>query len=79
MDNKFILNGKQKKTTKTYRSDSTWFLNHLDPILRNDFSCRSKSTEKLILAVTDPFKNETREREKEWGGEQNFSKLVIDC
>jgi hypothetical protein len=40
--------------TKTYRSDSTWFLHHLDLILRNDFSCRSKSTEKTILAVIDP-------------------------
>ncbi len=39
--------------TKTYRSDSTWFLHHLDPILRNAFSCRSESTEKPILAVTD--------------------------
>jgi hypothetical protein len=40
--------------TKTYRSDSTRFFHHLDPILRNDFSCRSESTEKPILAVTDP-------------------------
>ncbi len=58
-----FLNGQQihseRKTkknwteTKTYRSDSTWFLHHLDPILRNDFSCRSKSTEKPILAVTE--------------------------
>ncbi len=29
-------------------------LHHLDPILRNNFSCRSKSMEKTILAVTDP-------------------------
>ncbi len=39
--------------TKTYRSNSTWFLHHLDPVLRNNFSCRFKSTEKPILAVTD--------------------------
>ncbi len=38
--------------TKTYRSNSTCFLHHLHPILRNDFSCRSESTEKPILAVT---------------------------
>ncbi len=58
-----FLNGQQihseRKTkknwteTKTYWSDSTWFLLHLDPILHNDFSCRSESTEKPILAVTD--------------------------
>jgi hypothetical protein len=41
--------------TNTYRFDSMWFWHHLDPILCNDFSCRSKSTEKLILAVTDQF------------------------
>jgi hypothetical protein len=40
--------------TKTYRSDSTWFFHNLDPILQNNFSCRSKSTEKPILAVTNP-------------------------
>jgi hypothetical protein len=31
-----------------------WFCHRLDPILCNDFSCRSESTEKPILAVTDP-------------------------
>jgi hypothetical protein len=47
---------KKKLTeTKTHRSDSTWFLHHLDPILRSDFSCRSESMEKPILAVTDPI------------------------
>ncbi len=46
--------------TKTYRSNSTWFLHHLDPILRNDFSCRYESTEKPIIAVTDPRKSEPR-------------------
>ena len=51
---KFILNEKKLTETKTYRSDSTWFFHHLDPILQNDFSCRSESTEKPILAVTDP-------------------------
>ncbi len=39
--------------TQTYRSDSSWFLHHLDPILCSNFSCRSGSTEKPILAVTD--------------------------
>jgi hypothetical protein len=34
--------------------DSTWFQHHIDPILNNGFSCRSESTEKPILAVTDP-------------------------
>jgi hypothetical protein len=56
------LNGQQinseqktKKTeTKTYRSDSTWFLHHLDPILCINFSFRSGFTEKPTLAVTDP-------------------------
>jgi hypothetical protein len=38
-------------------SNSTWFLHHLDLILRNDFSCRSESTEKPILAVTDMQKS----------------------
>ncbi len=40
--------------TQTYRSKSSWFLHHLDPILRSNFSCRSRSTVKPILAVTDP-------------------------
>ncbi len=40
--------------TNTYRFDSTWFWHHIDPILCNDFPCRSKATEKPILAVTDP-------------------------
>ncbi len=40
--------------TNTYRFNSTWFWHHLDPILCNDFSCRSESMEKPILAVTDP-------------------------
>jgi hypothetical protein len=44
---------KKRMETKPYRSDSTWFFHHLDPILRNNFSCRSESTEKPILAVTD--------------------------
>jgi hypothetical protein len=29
------------------------------------------------IQTNNPFKNETGEREKEWG-EQNFSKLAID-
>jgi hypothetical protein len=29
-----------------------------------------------IMGVTYPFKNETQEREKEWG-EQNYSDLAI--
>jgi hypothetical protein len=40
--------------TKTYRFDSTWFWNDIDLILRNNLTCRSGSTEKPILAVTDP-------------------------
>ncbi len=44
---------KKNERKQKHRSDSTWFLHHLDPILRNDFSCRSESTEKPILAVTD--------------------------
>ncbi len=57
-----FLNGQQihseRETKKIepkqkHRSDSTWFLHHLDPILRNNFSCRSESTEKPILAVTE--------------------------
>ncbi len=56
-----FLNGQQihseQKTKKVEQkqkhiSNSTWFLYHLDPILRKDFSCRSESTEKPILAVT---------------------------
>jgi hypothetical protein len=39
--------------TNTYRFGSTWIWLHIDPILCNNFSCRSKSTEKPILAVTD--------------------------
>jgi hypothetical protein len=104
MQNKKKMNG-----NKINRFNSTWFWSDIDPILRNDFSCRSGSTEKPIVAVTDLFvfirmlffltayfgcvtkkivrtqkqtnnlfKNETREREKEWG-EQNFSELVIAC
>ncbi len=42
--------------TQTYRSNSSWLLHHLDPILRSDFSCRSGSMEKPILAVTDLLK-----------------------
>jgi hypothetical protein len=51
-----ILNGKREKNEwkKTHRFDSTWFQHHIDPILSNGFSCRSESTEKPILAVTDP-------------------------
>jgi hypothetical protein len=53
---KIILNGKQKKIEwkQTHTFNSTWFWHHLDPILCNNFSCRSESTEKPILAVTDP-------------------------
>ncbi len=57
MDKKLILNRKRKINwieTNTYRFNSTWFWHHIDPILCNNFSCRSKSTEKPILAVTDP-------------------------
>jgi hypothetical protein len=39
--------------TNTYRINSTWFWHHIDPFLCKNFSCRSKSTEKPILAVTD--------------------------
>ncbi len=60
--------------TKTYRSDSTWFLHHLDPILRNNFSCRSESTEKLILAVTDSNKK----REKSSIGQVEEELFCID-
>jgi hypothetical protein len=42
--------------TQTYRSNSTWFLHHLDPIIHNDFSCRPGSTEKPILAVPNPLR-----------------------
>ncbi len=61
MDKKNILNGKQKNNwtkTITYRFNSTWFWHRIDPILCNNFSCRSKSTEKPILAVTDPMLQE---------------------
>ena len=52
---KFILNGKQKKINGNKNiSNSTWFLHHQDPILRNNFSCSSESMKKPILAVTDP-------------------------
>ncbi len=60
---------KKIEQKKTHRFDSTWFQHHIDPILSNGFSCISKSTEKPILAVTDPFKNETLERQgKRVGG-----------
>ena len=39
--------------TNTYRFNSTWFWHNIDPILCNNFSCRSESTEKPILAVTE--------------------------
>ncbi len=48
--------------TNTYRFDSMWFWHHLDPILCNDFSCRSKSMEKPILAVTDNTTKKPKER-----------------
>jgi hypothetical protein len=52
--NSFWTENKKIERKQKHRSDSTWFLkNHLDPIVCNDFSCRSESTEKPILAVTD--------------------------
>ena len=34
---------RQDNTKKTYRFDSTWFWNDIDPILHNNFSCTSLS------------------------------------
>ncbi len=57
-----FLNGQQihsewekKERKQKHRSDSIWFLHHLDPILRNDFSCRSESTRVVYHGVTSSF------------------------
>jgi hypothetical protein len=44
--------------------------------LTADFGCVTKKLGAPKNQTNNPFKNETQEREKEWG-EQNFSKLAI--
>ncbi len=64
-----------------HRSNSSWFLHHLDPILRSNFSCRSGSTEKPILAVTDRRKarDETSQTITFNEGESvGFNKLLMN-
>ncbi len=46
--------------------------------LTADFGCVTKKIVRAQKQTNNPFKNKTREREKEWG-EQNFSKLAIAC
>ncbi len=44
--------------------------------LTAEFGCVTKKIVRAQKRTNDPFKNETREKEKEWG-EQNISELVI--
>jgi hypothetical protein len=46
-------NEKKNEQKTAHRFDSTWCQHHIDLILCNGFSCRSKSTADPILVVTD--------------------------
>ncbi len=55
--------------TNTYRFNSTWFWHHIDLILCNNFSCRSKSTEKQIFsAAVEMAAQRLRQQQRGCGG-----------